>query len=154
MAISMKSARVRDVTLMTPLCAVVRCLRPGFQIYTPGYLLNSRPRPVVTRAPSNISYGHNFTVAFSNVSAIDRVVLDRLTGATHGNHFDQRQVVLDCHSSAADRNASGSSVACAAPPNSSVAPPGQYMLFALAEGVPSYAPTVYMRSQAGGTADG
>ena len=53
-------------------------------------------------------------------------------GATHGNHMDQRSVVLDC--------SPGSGTAtCTSPPNSSIAPPGIYYLFAHCQGVPSVA---------------
>ena len=50
-------------------------------------------------------------------------------------------MVLDCGAS------SGNALACVGPPNSSVAPPGQYMLFAMSDGVPSVAP--YVSLQAG-----
>ncbi|KAL3145060.1 hypothetical protein ABBQ32_003546 [Trebouxia sp. C0010 RCD-2024] len=102
------------------------------QIYTPAYLQSGKPRPVIITSPSNISYSTNFAIGFSNTTSLDRVVLNRLAGATHGVHFDQRQVVLDC--SPAD-----SSSSCQAPPNSSIAPPGQYQLFASYQGVPSKA---------------
>ena len=52
------------------------------------------------------------------------------------------QVVLDCSPG------SSSTMACAGPPNSSVAPPGQYMLFAVANGVPSIAPYVSLQTKA------
>ena len=134
------------------------------------------------------------------MSAVDRVVINRVFSATHGNHFDQRQVrgtptcagmqmpstrqvlpfwsldsregllsregtalkdkgldsswlltwraarsplqvVLDCSAG------SSSTIACAGPPNSSIAPPGQYMLFAVANGVPSIAPYVSLQTK-------
>ena len=49
--------------------------------------------------------------------------------------------MLDCHAG------SNFSHVCMSPPNSSIAPPGQYMLFSLSEGVPSFAP--YVSLQAG-----
>ena len=58
-------------------------------------------------------------------------------GSTHGNHMDQRQVVIDCSP------ASGTAY-CRSPPNSFIAPPGVYYLFALYEGVPSKAEYVYV----------
>ena len=108
------------------------------QIWTPGYLLQGKPRPVITSAPSTITYGQNVTVQFTNASSIDRVVLNRVSGATDSNHMDQRQVVLTGASSAG-------SVAVNTPPNSNIAPPGQYMLFVLSDGVPSVA--VYVSLQ-------
>ncbi len=109
------------------------------QLYTPAYLQNGKSRPVITSvSTTNITYGQNITVGFSTVTSIDRVVLNRYTGATHGNHFDQRQVVLDF---AVFHN----SVTCTTPLNSAVAPPGQYMLFVLYQGVPSVASIVSLQ---------
>ena len=102
------------------------------QLYTPDYLYTSTPRPAITAAPTNVGYASNFTIGFSNATSIERVVLTRLSGSTHGIHFDQRQVVLDC-------SGQGSPKMCSSPPNSNVAPPGIYMLFVLSQGVPSVA---------------
>ena len=63
---------------------------------------------------------------------MDRFVLQRLVGATDTIHMDQRQVVLTGATQAG-------SVQIQAQPNSNVAPPGQYMLFVLYQGVPSKA---------------
>ena len=112
------------------------------QIYTPDYLLTGKPRPLITAAPSQLNYGQQFGTAFTNVPDINRVVLLRLAGATHGNHFDQREVVLACS------NSTSSVANCAAPPNSSIAPPGQYMLFVLLDGVPSRAKYVALNATA------
>lgn len=103
------------------------------QIYTPDYLLTGNPRPVITSAPSSIGYNGTISINFSNVSVIDRVVLIRPSSATHGVHFDERAVVVNCTST------SSNSIACTAPPNSYITPPGQYMLFILSGGVPSVA---------------
>ena len=102
------------------------------QIWTPYYLQNGQPRPTITSAPTTVTYGQNITVNYSGVSSIDRVVLNRVSGATDSNHMDQRQVVLTGASSAG-------SVRVTTPPNSNIAPPGQYYLFALSKGVPSEA---------------
>ena len=108
------------------------------QIWTPGYLQNGQPRPVITTAPDTITYGQNITVAFSGVPNVDRVVLQRVVGASDSNHFDQRQVVLTGGTS------SGSTVVNT-PPNSNIAPPGQYYLFILSNGVPSKAKYVSLQ---------
>ena len=112
------------------------------QLYTPDYLQKGLPRPVIGGAPASVGYAQNFTFNFSNVTSIERVVFHRLTGATHGNHMDQRQVVLDCSFSSTQGN-------CASPPNSSIAPPGQYYLFAQSQGVPSVAEYVSVGIAAG-----
>ena len=65
-------------------------------------------------------------------------------GATHGNHMDQRQVVLDC-------TPKSGSASCQSPPNSSVAPPGIYYLFASYQGVPSVAEYVSVGMSDDGT---
>lgn len=69
---------------------------------------------------------------------VDRVVLSRVVGATDSNHMDQRQVVLTGASSAG-------SVLVNTPPNSNIAPPGQYYLFVLSNGVPSKAQYVSLQ---------
>ncbi|KAA6429021.1 MAG: hypothetical protein FRX49_01131, partial [Trebouxia sp. A1-2] len=102
------------------------------QIWTPGYLQDGSPRPVITSAPSVITYSQNFTIQYSGVPSIDRVVLNRVTGSTDSNHMDQRQVVLTGGSAAG-------SIAANSPSNSNIAPPGQYMLFILSNGMPSVA---------------
>jgi Domain of unknown function (DUF1929) len=67
------------------------------------------------------------------------VVLTRLAGSTHGNHFDRRQVVLACAA------VSSAVLQCTVPPSGSVAPPGVYMLFGLLRGTPSVARFVTLR---------
>ena len=103
------------------------------QIYTPDYLHTSKPRPVITSVnASAIGYSQNFSVEYSQVTSLDRIVLNRLVGSTHGVHADQRQIVLDC-------TVAAGSATCSTPPNNYIAPPGVYMLFVLYEGVPSKA---------------
>ena len=111
------------------------------QIYTPGYLQNGKPRPTITSSPPSLGYSSPFPVRFSGVPSLDRVVLNRLASATHSNHFDQRQVVLNCSDV-------GNLANCQSPPNSSIAPPGQYQLFVLYQGVPSRANIVNLSSGA------
>ncbi len=114
------------------------------QIYTPDYFYTSNPRPVITSVNASaqtagvydvdaqVGYLQNFTIGFSNVTTLDRVVFNRLVRSTHGVHADQRQIVLDCSV------ASGTAV-CTSPPNNYIAAPGVYMLFVLNQGVPSQA---------------
>ena len=104
------------------------------QIWTPDYLLSGKPRPVITgTSATSIGYNGTLSIGYSDVSSIDRVVLMRPAPATHGVHFDSRSIVLNCSA------ASPSNVTCTAPPTANIAPPGQYMLFILAGGVPSVA---------------
>eukprot|EP00891_Asterochloris_glomerata_P008232 jgi/Astpho2/8232/Aster-x1502 len=64
------------------------------QLYRPDYLHTSKPRPVISLSPQQLVYGASFSINFTAVPDVDRVVLNRLTGSTHGNHFDQRQQLL------------------------------------------------------------
>ncbi len=113
------------------------------QIYTPDYLHTTKPRPVISSVnQTEIGYTQNFTINFSNVTSLDRVVFNRLVGSTHGVHSDQRQIVLDC-------TVAGSTATCTTPPNNYIAPPGYYYLFVLYEGIPSVA--TYMSLQLTGT---
>lgn len=72
---------------VTSLCA---------QVYTPPYLLTGQPQPVLEHAPSSAIYGQNITVAFSNTTSIDRVVLSKLADNTHCISMDHRQVHHMC----------------------------------------------------------
>ena len=108
------------------------------QVWTPGYLQNGQPRPTITASPSVITYGQNITVSYSGVPSIDRVVLQRIVGATDSNHMDQRQVVLT-------GGTGPGSVVVNSPPNSNIAPPGQYYMFVLSNGVPSQAAYVSLQ---------
>lgn len=110
------------------------------QLYTPDYLHTQKPRPVITTVAADVPYASNFTISFSNVTTVDRVVLNRLASSTHGQRFDQRQVVLECNP-----GTGSGSTNCATPPNSTIAPPGQYMLFILSEGIPSVAEYVTLK---------
>ncbi|DBA68157.1 TPA: hypothetical protein ACH3X2_013911 [Trebouxia sp. C0005] len=124
------------------------------QIYTPDYLYTSNPRPVITAVngsaqtagvydvDAQVGYSQNFTIGFSGVTTLDRVVFNRLVGSTHGVHADQRQIVLDC-------SVTTGTAICSSPPNNYIAPPGVYMLFVLNQGVPSRAK--YISLQLAGT---
>lgn len=115
------------------------------QLYTPDYLQTDRPRPVIITTAADIPYASNFTINFSNVVTVDRVVLNRLVSSTHGQRFDQRQVVLECSGGVGKTQ-------CASPPNSTIAPPGQYMLFVLTDGIPSVAEYVTLAVSSRGSA--
>lgn len=105
------------------------------QIWTPPYLLNGLPRPTIVSAPELIAPGSRFPIQWSGVDTIDRVVISKLPGVTHSTHMDARQLVLACTAVAAGANAG--TTTCSAPPDFTVATPGQYLLFILRNGVPS-----------------
>jgi len=132
-------ADVDVVTMMQVLVAGSEVtLEYRIQLYTPDYLQTNKARPVISQAAANMTYATNYTIGFTNVTNVDRVVLNRLASSTHGQRFDQRQLVLQCNPGVGSTN-------CATPPNSTIGPPGQYMLFILADGVPSVAEYVTLQ---------
>src|SRR6185503_9176565 len=95
------------------------------EAFSPPYLC-AGPRPEIVAAPTQIEYGRPFDIV--SAGAPDRAVLIRTGTATHGNHMDQRMVELVID---------GDTIT--GPPNAAIAPPGDYLLFVLAGGVPSVA---------------
>jgi len=111
---------------------------PHMEIYSPAYLFNSdgslATRPTITSiTPGVIGYGSSFQIATPNAANISSAVLVRAGSPTHSFDMDQRLVGLSFTAGSGVLNAT-------APPNSSIAPPGYYMLFVLnSTGVPSLA---------------
>ncbi len=105
------------------------------QIWTPSYLLSGLPRPVIASASPLIIPGSRFPIQWSGIDTIDRVVISKMPGVTHSTHMDQRQLVLAC--TAVNSGATAGTTTCQAPPDFTVAPPGQYILFIMRNGVPS-----------------
>jgi hypothetical protein len=116
---------------------------PYVEIYSPAYLFNSSgglaTRPTITSVtPGVIGYGNTFQIQTPNASSISSAVLIRAGSPTHAFDMDQRLVGLNF--------TVGSGVLTAtAPPNSSIAPPGYYLLFLVnSSGVPSVAQFVQL----------
>jgi hypothetical protein len=108
------------------------------EFYSPPYL-SKGPRPTITQAPSQVSYGSNFFVATPDAASIAKVVLIRTGAVTH--FFDQntRYVPL------VFQQATGG-LTLAAPAGANFAPPGYYMLFLVnSAGIPSVAPFVQLQ---------
>lgn len=108
------------------------------QLYTPAYLQTANARPVMSGAPTNVVYGQSFTVHFSVTTSIDRVVMVRQSAVTHSIHMDLRMVALNITS------ATAGVVSLTAPPDATIAPPGNYMLFIMYLGVPGVASWVHV----------
>jgi hypothetical protein len=108
------------------------------QFFSPPYLFkNSGLRPSITSAPSQLSYGQNFTVVTPNASQIAQVSLIRFGSVTHDINMSQRFLPLSFVV------ASGS-LTVTAPGNANLAPPGNYLLFIVdTSGVPSVAAIVH-----------
>jgi hypothetical protein len=114
------------------------------EVYQPGYLFKGA-RPVITSAPSTITYGRSFFVGTTNAAQIGRVSLVRLSSVTHSFNMGQRINRL-AFSAAAD------GLDVAGPANAHLSPPGYYMLFILnGSGVPSVAKIVKVDAASTGT---
>ena len=106
------------------------------QFFEPPYLFK-RARPVITSAPSKLSYGQNFRVQTPDAARIAKVSLIRFGAVTHTNNMSQRFLPLSF-------SVGSGSLAVTAPLDANHAPPGNYMLFILdTNGVPSIAATVH-----------
>ena len=110
------------------------------EVFSPPYLFRG-PRPTIDSSPTDLVWAANFSIHSQNAAGITRVVLIRCGSATHGFDADQRLVELEIQS----RSVSQNTLVVKAPPNSNIAPPGNYMLFVLdANDVPSYARMVHL----------
>jgi len=105
------------------------------EIYSPTYLFKG-PRPTIAHAPPAVVYGERFAIESPEASAIDTVALLRAASTTHCFSTEQRYVGLPI----TGRDAG--SLTVEVPENRNLLPPGYYMLFVLAGGVPSVAPFV------------
>ena len=106
-------------------------------IYSPPYLFDG-PRPAITQAPSEISYGASFDITTSDAADISRVALIRPGSVTHAVNFDQRYVDLTF-------SKGSGTVTATTPTSGNVAPAGYYMLVVVnSAGVPSDAEFVHL----------
>jgi len=106
------------------------------EFFSPPYLFKG-PRPSITSAPSQLSYGHNFTVRTPHAGRIATVSLIRYGSVTHCTNMGQRYLPLSF-------SAGTRSLTVRAPANANLAPPGNYLLFLVnTNGVPSVAATVH-----------
>jgi hypothetical protein len=111
--------------------------------YAPAYLFNSNgtlaTRPSISSVtPAVIGYGATFQVQTPNAATISSAVLVRPGSVTHAFDMDQRLIGLNFTTGSGLLNVTS-------PPNSSIAPPGYYMLFILnSAGVPSMASFVQL----------
>ena len=108
------------------------------EFYSPPYLFKG-PRPAISQAPAQISYGTNFFIATPDAATIATAVLIRTGAVTH--FFDQntRYVPLTFQQAAGGLTLS-------APASANFAPPGYYMLFIVnSSGIPSIAPFVQLQ---------
>jgi hypothetical protein len=103
------------------------------EIFSPPYLFRG-PRPVVTAAPQQVTYGTAFDIETPDAADVASVALLRPGAATHSFNMEQRHVGLAVTARTPDR------VTVTSPPDGNLAPPGYYMLFVVdTAGVPSIA---------------
>jgi len=107
----------------------------SYEIYSPPYLFNGA-RPVITSAPTNLTYGQAFNIVTPDAASITRVAMIKATAATHANNMDQRYVDLAF-------TIGNGQVQTKSPASGKMAPPGYYLLVILnSSGVPSVMPFV------------
>lgn len=118
------------------------------EIYYPPYLYKRdgsgefASRPTIS-SHTEVRYGGGFTVDMGGSREISQVVLVRTGSTTHSFDMDQRRLPLSF-------SQSGDKLSVSGPANSRVAPPGQYMLFAIdRNGVPSEAKILRLNNIAG-----
>jgi hypothetical protein len=100
------------------------------QFFVPPYLYKG-PRPMVSSAPAQITYGRPFVMQTPHAASVAKISLMRLGAVTHGINTSQVFYLA-----AFSRGAGFLNVI--APPNGNYAPPGYYMIFVVsATGVPS-----------------
>ena len=108
---------------------------PTFEIYSPPYLFHGS-RPVITDVADSVGYGRTLTITTPDAARISSVVLVRNPALTHLVDADQKVIELKVVSHDAN------SVDVLAPPSSSVAPVGPYMLFLNAKTSKGVVPSV------------
>jgi len=107
--------------------------------YTPYYLTTGKPRPVLISAPAEITYNSTVLIEIEPGTTIDRVTFIRYSTTTHQTNTDQRFIELEIIGTTAEGK-----VGIRMPVNGALAPPGNWMLFVLKEGVPSVAKTILL----------
>lgn len=108
--------------------------------FTPPYLLTGKTRPVIKDAPLSLTHDSTFKIEMESSDPVDRFTFIRYSTSTHNLNTDQRFIELEI------LGRSGSTVYLQMPPNSAIAPPGNWHLFALSEGVPSVSATINLQN--------
>ena len=103
------------------------------EVFSPPYLFKG-PRPTITAAPNQATYGQTVTIGTPQSPTIQSVSLVRNGVTTHSFDSEQRLVDLPITGRAA------ATIQVAVPANPNLAPPGWYMIFLVdTDGVPSVA---------------
>lgn len=119
------------------LCGECSANHQDAQVFSPAYLFNGNnlaTRPSITAAPTQLAVGATFSITTN--SACQAFSFIRYGSATHTVDTDQRRIVLN------PTGTNGNTYTFKLPADAGVLLPGQYMLFALRNGVPSVAATI------------
>lgn len=109
------------------------------EIFSPPYLFQGA-RPVITAAPTFVSYGQTFNITSPGAVNITSVALIKPGVDTHDTNFDQRYINLTFTTSAGK-------ITATAPASGDYAPPGYYMLVIInKQGVPSIMPFLQLNT--------
>ena len=100
------------------------------QIYSPPYLF-AGTRPTITTAPGRVGYGGTLAIGTSTPPSITGAILIKCASTTHDNNMSQGVQRF----TSVTRTTSGITVKVAS--NRNALPPGYYLLFVPAGGVPS-----------------
>jgi hypothetical protein len=110
------------------------------QIFSPPYLFQDGPRPVITAAPVSVRYGDTFDVGTTQPDDVGTVSWIRLPSVTHSCNENQRINFLSFQRAP-------QKVQVTAPASADVCPPGHYMLFLLSQsGTPSVARIIQIQA--------
>ena len=94
------------------------------QIFSPPYLFKAdgslAPRPVISSAPSKLTYGQTFAVQTPDAGSVTRGTLIRLSSVTHATNMSQLLYPLSFTTVSPTR------IRATAPANGNLAPPGPY----------------------------
>ena len=117
--------------------------RADAEIFSPPYLYQG-PRPVITSAPATVSYGEAFEIETPDAAGIATVRWIRLASVTHSFDQSQRSNVLEFTTARGGLYAT-------APLDSTLCPPGHYLLYILnRDGAPSVGRVVQVTRAPGG----
>ncbi|TPX49370.1 hypothetical protein SeLEV6574_g01526 [Synchytrium endobioticum] len=106
------------------------------ELFSPPYLF-AASRPMITAMPSTISYNSTFQI-HTPTSNIEMVSFIRYSTVTHSTNMDQRFVELEFVQTGKGI------VEGTSPLDGSLAPPGNWMVFLVKDGVPSVGETVLL----------
>jgi hypothetical protein len=105
--------------------------RLQIEIFEPWYFASDN-RPRIVSSPADLPYGVEFTIGMGDSRVIASAAMIRAGSVTHAFDSDQRYVGLHI------LETSGETLTFSAPPTSTIAPPGYYLLFVIdKDGVPS-----------------